>query len=133
MDERLHKISDMVDKGLDEIAQKGSLDKETVCLAGQLVDIRKDLSTIEAMDEYGYSEDDGYSMARRRDSRGRYSRDNGSYRGSYDDGSYRGSYRGYSRDEGKQQMIEHLNRAMQSASNEHERENIRRMIMQVEN
>lgn len=130
MDERLRKLHEMVDKGLDEITAKGSLDKETVCLAGQLVDIRKDLSTIEAMDEYGYSEDDGYSMARRRDSMGRYSRN--SYRGSYDDGSYRGSYRGYSRDEGKQQMIDHLNRAMQSASNDHEREEIRRMIMQAE-
>ena len=130
MDERLHKLHEMVDKGLDEIMAKGSLDKETVCLAGQLVDIRKDLSTIEAMDEYGYSEDDGYSMARRRDSRGRYSR--GSYGRLYDDGSYRGSYRGYSRDEGKQQMIDHLNRAMQSASSDHEREEIRRMIMQAE-
>lgn len=124
MDERLHKLHEMVDKGLDEIAAKGSLDKETVCLAGQLVDIRKDLSTIEAMDEYGYSSDDDMSYARRRNSRGQYSR-------GYDDGSYRGSYRGYSRDDGRHQMMEHLNKAMQMANNEQERESIRRMMNQM--
>ncbi len=159
MDERLQKVETMVNEGIDEIVQKGTLDKDTVCLIGELVDVRKDLSTIEAMEEAGYSE--GYPMyymddmsyargGRGGSSRGSYARRGGSSRNSYEGGSYarggrggssRGSYarggrggssRGYSRDDGKEEMIESLMEAMENATTEHERESIRRMIMQAE-
>lgn len=139
MDERMHKLHDMVNRGIDEITAKGSLDKDSVCLIYKLVDIRKDLSTIEAMEEYGYSEEMGYSGDGRRGrdgdgdgrySEGRYSRRRGSYnRG----GSYRRYYDdGYSRG-GKEQMIEHLEQAMANATTEQERQSIQRMIMNIEN
>lgn len=137
MDERLHKINEMIDKGIDEIVSKGVFNKETACLAGDLVDMRKDIVTIEAMGESGYSGyrphwDDGMSYARRDgDGDGRYyesRRRYNSYGGSYNDGSYarRNSYeRGYS---GRDQMVEHLEMAMQQATNDQEREAIRRLI-----
>lgn len=121
MDERLHKIREMVDRGIDEITSKGSLDKDTVCLAGELVDIRKDLSTIEAMEESGYSEmypyyyEDGMSMRR-----GRYSRNDGMRR--------RTSYRDYSRND----LVDHLEEMMRNATTDHEREKYRKMILDAE-
>ena len=117
MDERMHKLHEMVNKGIDEITAKNSLDKDTICLAGQLVDIRKDLSTIEAMEDYGYSE--GYYGDRRhgRDGDGRYY-ERYANRRYYDDGYSRNS------------MIDHLEKAMQNASTEQERQAIQRMIMQ---
>ncbi len=154
MDERIHKLNEMVDKGIDEIVSKGALNnKDVVCLAGELIDIRKDIATIEAMEESGYTEmypryymDDGMSYARHgRDGDGdgrynegrRYSR-RGSYGNSYGESygdSYRGRYgrRGYSRDDGKEEMIEHLERAMRKATTEQERQSIQRMIEQAEN
>ena len=149
MDERLHKLKELVDRGIDEINSKPALDKETVCVAGELVDIRKDISTIEAMEEYGYSEgvypmyyDNGSSYgsnyARGRGGRN-YARGGGNSYG-YNNGSSYGSYGrrgmyegGYSRGmDGKDEMMMHLEKAMENASNEHEREKIHRMIAQME-
>lgn len=77
---------------------------------------------------YGTSYDDGSSYARdgrgrgrnaKRDSMGRYSSDGGSYRGgsSYD-GGMRGGSGGYSRDEGKEEVMELLDEAMAMADSE---------------
>lgn len=74
---------------------------------------------IEGRGNYGH----GISYAgRKRDSMGRYSRD----------GSGR-NYGGYSRDGGKDVMMEHLEKAMRAASNDREREDIRRMMDKLEN
>lgn len=141
MDEKLYKVHELIDKGIDELVSKSSLDKESVCIMGELIDIKKDLSTIEAMEEYGYSEmndpyNGGVSYARGGGRGSRYG-----YRGNYNNYGYRsggnsyrrGNYeRGYSNAGEKDMMIEHLERAMDNASNEHEREKIRKMIMQIE-
>lgn len=150
--DKMDKLRDLVMKGIGEVTVHETLDKETLCLAGELVDVLKDITTIEAMEEAGYSEmsyDDGMSYARRGrdgDGDGRYSErryySRRSYGGnpyhgrSYGDNSYNGSYgyeRGYSRNDSKHQMIEHLENAMSAASSEQDRESIRRMIVQVEN
>ena len=130
MDERLHKIHDMIDRGLDEISIKGSFDKDTIVLAKELVDMKKDIATIEAMEsEYpdkGYSEDySGRSYVRKS---GRYN-DN-SYTSRRPDYNVRDYNRGYSR---KDEMISSLEDAMRKATTEQERESIRRMIVQAEN
>lgn len=142
MDERVYKLMEMVDMGIDEINSKGKLEnKEAVCIAGELLDMKKDFATMEAMEEAGYSEyypymysmDDDMSYARgqRRDSRGRYSRTDGmgSYRrggrGSYGRGSYEN---GYSRNE----LVDHLEQMMRNATTEHEREKYRKMMMEAE-
>ena len=142
MDERLHKLMDIINMGIDEINAKGKLEnKEAACIAGELLDMRKDFATIEAMEEAGYSEmypyyyDDGMSMngsygsyarGQRRDSMGRYSRNDGSYRrGSYGRSSYE---RGYSRNE----LVDHLEEMMRNATTDHEREKYRKMILDAE-
>ena len=134
MDERLHKLMDIVNMGIDEINAKGKLEnKDAACIAGELVDMRKDFATIAAMEDAGYSEmypyyyDDGMSMrGQRRDSMGRYSRNDGSYRrGSYGRSSYE---RGYSRND----LVDHLDEMMRNATSDHEREKYRKMILDAE-
>ena len=77
--------------------------------------------------ESGYSERGGSSYARgrgryaKRDSMGRYSRDDGM--------SYRGGMRGgYSRDEGKHYMMEQLEEMMEEAEKPAEKEALRRCM-----
>lgn len=115
-------------KGLHEINEKDSLDKNTLEMMGELIDMAKDYYEITMRAEYpeysqGVVRRDDYSMrgdymydgnqsyARRRDSRGRYSR-------------------GYSRGD---DMISRLEEKMNNAPNEVEREKYRKMIIEMEN
>lgn len=88
----MDKITDVICAEIEKIGEKG-LTSSNLETAYKLIDMYKDLKTVEGMEEY--SEDD-YSNARgrgryaRRDSMGRYSRN--SYRGSYDDGMMDGNY-----------------------------------------
>ena len=127
-------------KGFHEINAKESLDKNTLEMMGELLDAAKDMYTVQMYAEYppergmgdysrneysmrGYSGND-YSMrngdymydgnqsyARRRDSRGRYSR-------------------GYSRGD---DMIAKLEEKMNNATTDQEREKYRKMIIEMEN
>ncbi len=119
---------------LAEIARKPEMS------AGDLEATHKLTDTIKNIDKICMLEDDGgYSRAgeweadirgnyghgnsyRNRDSRGRYSRDGGM---SYNRG-------GYSRDGGREKMLEHLEKAMDSATTDREREDIRRMMDKLE-
>lgn len=125
----MEKLCRVIEEELHKIAEKG-LNTGNLETAYKLVDMYKDLKNTEYWDgkleyymqemgEYsqrGHSRDDDYSMnyseRRKRDSRGRYSRDGGnSYdggeslarRGSYPmrrysrDGGYNGNYSGYDR------------------------------------
>ena len=91
-------------------------------------------------DDMMYSERRGRGRNAKRDSVGRYSSDDGmSYEGgsSYDSGSSyarngRGGNRGYSRDDGKERMIEHLEDLAENADTK-SREAIHRAIKQIEN
>ena len=85
--------------------------------------------------EYGDSYEDGMSGARRgmHYVRGHYSRDGGSYDGgggsSYRGGSYEGgssSRRGYSRDEGKDDMLRMIDEMMNQTSDDKQREALHR-------
>ncbi len=70
-----------------------------------------------------YSEGYGNSTRRGRDARGRYtSRDNGSYGSGM-----------YSRDAGKEKMLDELSMMMNTAKTEHEREAIRQCIEKLDN
>lgn len=102
----MEKLMQHICDELDKIAEKG-FNQSNLDTAYKLVDMYKDLKESEAM-EGGYSGNwDGEYSERRRDSRGRYSRDGGSYDGG---SSYarrgehyvRGHYSrdGYSRDGG---------------------------------
>lgn len=152
-------ILEMVDKELGSIEQNGKFrSRDEVHSVYELIDIAKDVYCIWKYEEgdEGYSEEYPMSMERggsyygggsyargrgrnaKRDSMGRYSRE-GSYRGGnydyYDGESYRGgNYRrgGYSRDDAKEEYIEHLRETMENAPDEKSRMSIQRMIEQME-
>ena len=163
MAEYMHKVREMLCSELDKMAQKGKLaNTADVQLVDWLTHSIKSIDTIEAMDEAGYGED-GYSNAHgrgryaKRDSMGRYSRDDGYSRDGYSrDGYSREGYsrgdgyserydgRDYSRDggssyrggrysyaDGKEDMMHKMREMMESAPNEQEREKIRRMMEQM--
>ncbi len=118
------RLAERICEELDKIAEKG-LNTGNLETAYKLVDMYKDLKNTEYWEQKGeyymavldemqggageysqrnYGADD-YSERRRRDSRGRYSRDGGQMGSSYDGGSsYRGGYSrnrgGYSRNDG---------------------------------
>ena len=87
----MHKTMDYVCKEIEEIERKidedGEIQKSDVEYLDTLWHLKKDMLTAQAMEDSGYSHDDGYSRG-------------GSYRGSYRDSSYgdesyadEGSYR----------------------------------------
>lgn len=92
-----YKMQDHICKELEKKTQSGIKSTSELDTVWKLIDAYKNLLKIDMLQEASeYSENDGYSERRRRDSRGRYSRESGGT--SYDDGS---SYRrGYSRDGG---------------------------------
>ena len=99
----MEKLMQHICDELDKIAEKG-FNQGNLDTAYKLVDMYKDLKEAEAMDS-GYSSAMGEYSERRRDSRGRYSRDGGSYDGgsSYarrNENYGRYSREGYSRNDG---------------------------------
>ena len=155
--EYIEKIKKMLCKELDEYAMKSKLTGGDLDMIWKLTDTVKNLDKISLLEESeeGYSEARGrgrsymhgssydddmmYSERRgrgrnaKRDSMGRYSSDDGM---SYDDTSYardgRSGMRGYSRDDGKERMIEHLEDLAENADTK-SREAIHRAIKQIEN
>lgn len=155
----LHEIKQKLVKELDEIAERGELSAGSLDTLHKLTDTIKNIDKIEMLEgggsshgyrgSYGSYAEDGYSQARRRDSRGRYtSYDGGDWtaEGSYDGGSYNdgGSYdRGYSGRrrhyvrghysyaEAKSDITEQLHELMQEANGK-EREAIQRCIKMLD-
>lgn len=154
-------IKDMLEKELEQIADKRELTSNNLEITGKMVDIIKDIETICAMkeaSEEGYSEMmpyymydygmGGTSYARgrgryaKRDSMGRYSSESGySNRGSYDSynrgGSYdsytRGGRGGYSREDSREHMVSELDRMEREAQDEQQRNMIRNWKNQLKN
>ena len=148
----MHDLKDLLCAELEDYAEKGK--KSGKMSMGDLESIHKLTDTVKNIlkidmleDETGYSEDGhymgdgriygtsyddgmhregGYSYARgrryaRRDSMGRYSRDDGMM--------YRGGMRGgYSREEGKEYMMESIEELMESATKPAEKEALRRCM-----
>ena len=144
----LYDFEDRMFDELEDICKEGKLTENDIAMAYKIVDIIKDIETIDAMKQYdsgysgtgysyananmrGYSETwpsmppmyaregQGNSNARGRDSMGRYtSRDS----------SYAGGYTGHDSKEG---LIEELNRMMMNAHNDEERERYRRALEQL--
>lgn len=124
----------LVENELGAIESNGKFrSREEIDSVYKLIDIAKDCYCIweyeDGMDD-GYSERypyrGGMSYGRgrgvKRDSMGRYSRDDGM--------GYRD--RGYSRDDGNREYIEELKEMMRNAPNEETRQSIQRMISQMD-
>ena len=159
--EKLYKIKEALTQALEEskTAKTGDLQAGEIDAIHKLTDTIKNIDKICMLEEEGgYSQDGGqggnsygrgssYANRGQHYVRGHYSREGGSYDGgSYDSGnggyssrrggsrSGRGSSRsgGYSRDDGRSEMMEHLEMALDSA-NEQDREDIKRFMRQLEN
>ena len=128
-------LREMVMRELEEIVKRGEMDETSLTCAYKLVDIVKDIDKIE-MGEGGYSQvgrmyypyayDGGNSYEnsyrgysrQRRDSMGRYSRDD-----------Y--SNRGYSRESEREEIMAKMGRMMDNAPSETERQAIQRIMNQL--
>ena len=125
----IYKIKDKMEEELKELCKKETWTGNDVALIGEMIDVVKDIDTIEAMKNYepedwmrGYSRgyDEDYSMTRA--SYDRYREPNSYARGRDMMGRYT------SRDNGKQEMIDHLNTMMMNARTPEERESYRSAI-----
>ena len=149
-------IKDMLERELEQIADKRELTSNNLEIMDKVVDIIKDIETICAMREAGedgYSEmmpyymyDDGmggssYARGRgryaKRDSMGRYSSEGG-YSNRYDGGgsydSYaRGGRGGYSREDSRDHMVSELDRMEREAQDEQQKMMIRNWKQQLKN
>ena len=134
--EDMRKLKDMLCRELDEFSRRDSIESYDLDTIHKLTDTIKNLDKIEMLEDGGYSQargggnrggmrtyardgeggvygyedsfgdNDGYSMARRRrDERGRYSRD-----------------------DGRDDMVNRLEEMMSRAGSDRDREEIRRMI-----
>lgn len=137
--EDMRKLKDMLCRELDEFSRRDSIESYDLDTIHKLTDTIKNLDKIEMLEDGGYSQargggnrggmrtyardgegggygyedsfgdNDGYSMARRRrDERGRYSRD-----------------------DGRDDMVNRLEGLMNRAGSDRDREEIRRMIDQM--
>lgn len=139
--EYLYDLKEKMERELKEISQKPEMGAGDLEIVHKLTDTIKNIDKICLLEE-----EDGYSQA---DGRGGYSR-NGSYdggnsyanrgrhyvRGHYSRDSGRGGYsregRGnYSRNGGREEMMEHVRMAMESAPEDY-KEDIRRFLREIE-
>ena len=128
--EKLYDLKDKLCEELEEIARKPDMGPGDLELIHKLTDTIKNIGKIEMLEEEGgYSQEDG-----RDDGYGRgmsYARGSGGYhRGGRN--TRRDSRGRYSRDDGRSAMMEHLEMALNSASDQ-DRETIKRFIRQLEN
>ena len=146
--QKMEELREMLCEELDKITKKGELSTGSLDVIDKLTHSIKSIDTIMAMEDAGYSNESGYSYARgrgrnaRRDSMGRYSRDDGSYDyvdRSYENrgGSYEGSYarngnRGYSRENAKEELAMDLRQLKMEAKDPETSKMIDRWIKQLE-
>lgn len=141
--EKLYELKDKMKRELDEIARKPEMSAGDLEAAHKLTDTIKNIDKICMLEEDGgYSEavdyDSGsygrgssYANRGKHYVRGNYSRDGGMGGDGY---SARGrDNRGrYSRDDGRSVMMEHLEMALDSATDQ-DREDIKRFMRKLEN
>ena len=134
--ESYYELKKMLCKEIDNIVEKskGELSAGDLDAVDKLTHSIKSLLTIMAMEDSGYSYNDGYSGARRRDSMERYM-DGGYYDDGYSGRRYYDGYSGrrYSRDEGKSHMIHQFEKLMDDASTQEEREVIQSALGRLKN
>lgn len=138
-------IKDMVYCEIDEISHQGKLDMNTVQVLGELVDILKDIGSVEMFEEgVNIQEDQEYSYGNGYNRNGGYSQrrmpiyynDGNSYNNSYRNNGRNGGYpmrgRGNSYDDSKSHMIDKLHNLMMEAQDQSDKDAIQRLINQME-
>jgi len=146
----MEKLKEKLFEELDEISRKPEMGAGDLEVIHKLTDTIKNIDKICMLEEEsGYSQDGGdggsygngssYANRGKHYVRGHYSRDgggsyNGGGQGGYSSrrGGSRGGRGGYSRDDGRSEMMEHLEMAMDTATDQ-DRETIKRFMRQLEN
>ena len=135
---KMEELREMLCAELEKITKKGELSAGSLDVIDKLTHSIKSIDTIMAMEDSGYSNEYPYSYARgrgrnaRRDSMGRYSRDNDSSY-NYMDGSYaRGGNRGYSRADAKEELAMDLKELKMEAKDPETSKMISRWITELE-
>lgn len=146
--EYMHELKEKLCDELEEISHKPDMNAGDLEMVHKLTDTIKNIDKISMLEEDG-----GYSQApdweiegraynrgnsyrgRKRDSMGRYSREgrDGYSRDGYARDGYARESRMYSREDGKERMMEEMQSLMAKAGSEKEREAIRRCMSQLEN
>jgi len=127
-------LKKMLCRELDYIVGKGDISPRDLDFIDKITHSIKSLVTIMAMDESTKSDYNGSSLYGSYDS---YDRGNGygtpyGMSGRRDSmGRYAPMTRGYSRDESKTQMLDHLEKMMDDAANKDEREMIQRIYNEL--
>lgn len=114
MDERVRRTRDILLGELDKINQKGSLTSESLSYVDKIIDILKDVHEMDPTIADNYNGMPRYYYGN--------TRDRGYVVTPYHENHYGA---------GKSEMIEHLQRALDMAQTEQERDSIRRMIEQA--
>lgn len=139
----MHKLMEKTCKALEEIEHSGSfnvMDTADRKIVSELVDLKKNILKAQKLEDEmeGYSEGGmdygrGSSYANRGQHyvRGHYSRD-GMRDGGMGYSSRRDSRGRYSRDGGREEMMEHVRMAIETAPDEY-KEDIKRFMRQIEN
>lgn len=140
--EKLHELKEKLWAELEELAEKREMGAGDLEVAHKITDTIKNIDKIcmledgegysEAVDGMDYGRGSSYANRGKHYVRGHYSRDGGmdgysSRRG----GGSRSGRGGYSRDDGRSEMMEHLEMALNSASDQ-DRETIKRFMRQLE-
>lgn len=138
----MHKLMEKTCKALEEIEHSGSfnvMDTADRKIVSELVDLKKNILKAQKLEDEmeGYSEDGmdygrGSSYANRGQHyvRGHYSRDGG-HNGGMGYSSRRDSRGRYSREDGRSEMMEHLEMALDAADG-NDKETIKRFMRQIE-
>lgn len=136
--EKLHELKEKLWAELDELAEKREMGAGDLEVVHKITDTIKNIDKIcmledgeysEAVDGMDYGRGSSYANRGKHYVRGHYSRDGDSHNGY----SMRRDSRGrYSRDDGRSEMMEHLEMAMDTATDQ-DRETIKRFMRQLEN
>lgn len=136
--EKLHELKEKLWAELDELAEKREMGAGDLEVVHKITDTIKNIDKIcmledgeysEAVDGMDYGRGSSYANRGKHYVRGHYSRDGGM------DGyssRRRDSQGRYSRDDGRSEMMEHLEMAMDTATDQ-DKETIRRFMRQLEN
>ena len=134
------KLKDKLHEELEKIEHKPEMSAGDLEAAHKLTDTIKNIDKIcmleegdgysEAVDSGDYGRGSSYANRDKHYVRGHYSRDGGMDRGGYS--SRRDSRGRYSQDDGRSEMMEHLEMAMDTATDQ-DRETIKRFMRQLEN
>ena len=129
--QKMEELREMLCEELDKITKKGELSTGSLDVIDKLTHSIKSIDTIMAMEDAGYSNESGYSYARgrggnaRRDSMGRYSRDDRMY----GNNSYN---RNYSRRDAKEELATELRELKMDAKDPETSKMIDHWIKQLE-